>query len=409
MKLIFFNTTYAPDIAGGAEITLQQLVEALAMKGHEVRVVCLGRLAGVHHDVVNGVTVTRIGVPGMYFPVLREDPPSALHRMLWHWKDRDNPAVGQVISRLVRDFKPDLGCCHNLSGLSIAVWKCLEDAGVSVVQVLHDQYLLCPKTTMVSRGAVCEKQCIACRVLRREHPAKSNAVDAVIGVSRYIVDRFVDAGYFGSTKKRAVIHNVRRAELFSAGERCSAGSLRIGFIGSLTPIKGIERLLQAFTAATVDGGCSLVIAGRGDESYVARLKTTYPDPRIVWLGYTTPADFFSKIDILVVPSIWNDTFPGVVFEAFGFGIPVIGSRRGGIPEMIDDGVNGFLFEPHQEGQLEALLERVSGDRGALEALAQGAICSAGKYQNMDQWVANYEELFVSLADGRTGNAVQRLA
>jgi glycosyltransferase involved in cell wall biosynthesis len=60
----------------------------------------------------------------------------------------------------------------------------------------------------------------------------------------------------------------------------------------------------------------------------------------------------------VVPSIWNDPLPRVVFEAFSAGVPVVGSRIGGIPEMINEGQNGFLFEPHDSRELAGILSRI---------------------------------------------------
>ena len=61
---------------------------------------------------------------------------------------------------------------------------------------------------------------------------------------------------------------------------------------------------------------------------------TKADKRIRWLGFVNQAQFFQEIDILVVPSIWHDTAPLVILEAYSHGIPVLGSNRGGIPELI---------------------------------------------------------------------------
>jgi len=74
-----------------------------------------------------------------------------------------------------------------------------------------------------------------------------------------------------------------------------------------------------------------------------------------------PEDFLPEIDVLVVPSVWDEPLPTVVVEAFTHGVPVIGSRRGGIPELIEDGRTGLLFDPAQPGSLEAALGRFIDD------------------------------------------------
>ena len=60
---------------------------------------------------------------------------------------------------------------------------------------------------------------------------------------------------------------------------------------------------------------------------------------------------FDSFDVLVVPSIWLENSPLVVHEAFMFGVPVIGSRIGGTADLIQDGINGFLYEPEWPGNL----------------------------------------------------------
>lgn len=402
MKIIYFNTLYAPNIGGGAEVTLQQQVESLHGNGHQVLVVCLGPEKGIVRDTVNGVSVVRLGLPNMYFPLLGERRPPTVQRLLWHWRDQDNAETAKQLASIIDDFAPDVASCHNLAGLSISIWHLLVSHNVPIVQVLHDQYLLCPKTTMVKDGNVCQQQCMDCRILRRNHAVKSNSVDVVVGVSKYIVEKMRAAGYFGSSVT-LVINNVRRADLWS-GELIArpraADRLTFGFIGGITPIKGIERLLEAFIGASLGDHCQLVIAGRGEGQYVAELQSKYVDTRIVWLGYAKPVDFFSKIDVLVVPSIWHDTFPGVVFEAFGFGVPVLGSNRGGIPEMIVSEVNGYLFDPEAVGELEKQLKSIATNMSIICTLSNGAIASAFKYQDTSSWVRAYENAYQKAIDKR---------
>ena len=93
----------------------------------------------------------------------------------------------------------------------------------------------------------------------------------------------------------------------------------------------------------------------GDEAYLAQLRSL-AGPNVRFLGWTSPEAFFPEIDILVLPSVWPDPQPRVTFEAFSYGVPVIGSRAGGIPEEIDEGRTGWLFDA---GSAEALAEVIA--------------------------------------------------
>jgi glycosyltransferase involved in cell wall biosynthesis len=93
--------------------------------------------------------------------------------------------------------------------------------------------------------------------------------------------------------------------------------------------------------------------------------------RVRFLGHVKPQEFFSEIDVLVVPSLWNEPMGRVVVEAYGMGVPVLGARRGGIPELIDDGVTGLLFEP-EVADVVRVLTRIADDELLRTKVARGA-------------------------------------
>ena len=122
------------------------------------------------------------------------------------------------------------------------------------------------------------------------------------------------------------------------------------------------------------------------------LRTLYRG-RIRLLGRQRPAEFYPQVDVVAVPSLWNDNLPGVVFEAFAFGKPVIGARRGGIPEMIRDGDNGWLVEPTDTGALAVLLRSLHARRDVLAAAAQAARAASAPYTDLRASVQRYEDLY----------------
>jgi glycosyltransferase involved in cell wall biosynthesis len=99
---------------------------------------------------------------------------------------------------------------------------------------------------------------------------------------------------------------------------------------------------------------------------------------IRWQGFVTPKDFFRQIDVLVVPSLWQDPAPLVVLECLTAGIPLIGSRLGGIPELMGDGT-GWLFNPGDPVALELALQNAIELRKQLSSMGACASKRAASF------------------------------
>ena len=400
MKILYINTLYAPYIGGGAEITLQTQVEGMQRAGHEVAVLTIGPEPGLHREEVNGVTIWRAGYRNLYFHH-RSAQVSPWRRVLWHLRDRYNRGMQDYVRSVVAVFRPDVASCHNLAGWSIAVWDALTELNVPIVQVLHDQYLLCPKSTMFKRGDRCASQCISCKALRTGHVRKSKQVAAVIGVSRFIREKFIANGYFESARIKASVPNARNVNLSALplGPQGHDDQVIFGYIGTLSPNKGIELLLQAFSDCS-EGNWKLRVAGTGLEEYEGSLRSKYLGARIEFLGRVDPAEFFPSVDATIVPSIWEDTLPGVVFESLIFGKPVLGSKRGGIPEMVGP-ESGILFNPSSD-EIAVALASFAKDLPTWRSRFADIQRIGRMYADESAWLARYEELFADARDRSVG-------
>jgi glycosyltransferase involved in cell wall biosynthesis len=353
-KIVFVANQYFPNVVGGAELTLQILAEALSGRGIEVVIISLSPTSCDSQDEVNGIRVYRVAVRNSYYPFGAER--SATKRFFWHLRDvYDRPMAAQV-GRILDAERPDVVSTHNLSGFSVAVWGEAKSRGMPILHTLHDYYLLCPRTSMFHRGANCRRQCALCHVLSIPKKFASRHVDSVIGVSQFVIERHLRRGLFANAKSE-VIYNARLPKVESSGfaPGRTARELRIGFIGRIEEEKGIEVLLQS-VALLPRGAWQLRVGGRAPSSaYLEKLRALYPLMEVEYLGYVAQADFFPTLDVLVVPSVWNEPLGVVVFEAMGYGVPVIGSRVGGIPEIIEGSGAGWLFEPGNVLELTALL------------------------------------------------------
>lgn len=390
MKILFLNTLYAPYIGGGAEVMLQSMVEGFKRRGHEVQVLSTGPEAGLQSESLNGVPVLRAGVRNLYWPYSgqRQGP---LRRLAWHALDRYNRGMRDVLADVLEQSEPDVVVCHNLSGWSIAVWDAIRDAGLPIVQILHDQYLTCPRSIRFNKGRHCEQQCGSCALLRRSHAKASARVDAVVGVSRYQLAALVDAGYFAQSEQYVVYNSASLAlDQVEATPAAAHRPLRFGFIGSLTPNKGVEWLIEQFQSHSLEA--SLLIAGRGDAAYVNELKASADPQRVHFVGYRKSSEFFAEIDVAVVPSIGPESFGLVALEACAHHLPVIASTRGGLVEIVQDGINGLHCSPDRPDSLGDAIRRLALDAPLRQRLAARARECVAPMLSVERMLDEYETI-----------------
>lgn len=389
MRLLLLNTLYAPHIGGGAEVMLQHMAEGLRDRGHDVQVLCTGPQAGLQHETLNSVPVLRAGLRNLYWP-FDERNHGSLQRLAWHGLDRYNRGMRKVLAQVLEEFEPDLVVCHNLSGWSISAWDAIRAAGVPIVQILHDQYLTCPRGVRFHKGRHCEQQCAPCALLRRSHAAASRDIEAVVGVSRYQLNALLNAGYFTDSQAHVVYNGSPMAQVPVAPPAGERRPLRFGFIGALTPNKGVEWLIEQFQARGDDA--SLLIAGRGDGAYVNQLKSLADPQRVHFVGYRKAAEFFTEIDVAVVPSLSPESFGLVALEACAHHLPVIASRMGGLVEIVQDEINGLLCSPDQPDSLGDAIQRLACDGALRQRLAARAREVVAPMLSVERMLDEYEAI-----------------
>lgn len=395
MKILFLNSLADTSRGSGAEQVLMQQISGLEALGHTCTLLATSPSGRLHRTQSGGV-VTWLSGPGNTYWPHDGAPRGALSRMLWHGIDSYNPIMRRAVHTVALREKPDLACVHNLSGLSVAAWSALTRLHIPIVQVLHDYYLICPKATMFRDGRNCAAQCVGCRMLRLPHRALSRHLSAVVGVSQHVLDAHTALGYFDGVVRRLVIHNARDFGASAAPTRsadATGKALRFGYIGRLDPAKGLDCLLTEFAAAALPDA-QLWIAGRGRGEYEALLRQRAASMAGVrLLGHVPAESFYQQVDVVVVPSLWNEPLGGVVFEAMSHGIPVIASKRGGIPEMVHHESNGLLIEPHEQGQIAGAMRRLASEPGLREAMRARTKATARPYLDVARWARLYAELF----------------
>jgi glycosyltransferase involved in cell wall biosynthesis len=387
MKILYLNNLYDPYIKGGAEISLQLLVKGMQKRGLEVVVVSYYPEKEMSKEEVNHVPVYRVPLHNIYWPYADQKPSTPM-RLAWHFQDRDNKMMASTLTAILKQEKPDVVSCHNLAGWSAAVWKSIAACGIPVVQVLHDLYLLCANSNMYKNDHPCKSQCISCKVLRLGHPAKSAKVDAVVGISKSILDTFLAAGYF-SNAHSSIIHNTRNIpNLSSPKHRLHGEKLKIGYLGTLSKIKGVEWLLNEFGRLEIDA--ELYLAGKGQEDYEKQLRLMSQDPRIKWMGHMDSAQFLESIDVLVVPSLWAEPLGMVAIEALAHHVPVIANKSGGLQETILERVNGLFCHADQPESLGNAILEIFQNPALYNKLSAAARDSVAEILDAERLLTAYE-------------------
>lgn len=389
MKILYVNSLYSPLIKGGAEISLQLIVEGMKSLGHEVVVASLHPEDTILADLVNGVKVIRVPLKNDYWPY-QDTQTSKLTRLAWHIRDRRNQAMGETIRKILQEERPDVVSCHNLAGWSIAVWDQIHVAGIPIIQVLHDFYLLCPNSNMNRGGSPCETQCVSCHLLRSDHPKTSSHISAVVGISQSILNRFVSAGYFSNANQQ-VIYNVRTApESSSPRVRESGQKLVLGYLGTISQVKGVEWLIRQFQNLTIPA--TLKIAGKGDEKVMEEFNTLAGGHEIEFVGYVNSNDFLKEVDLLVVPSLWEEPLGMVAIEALANHVPVITSGKGGLSESVKHEHNGLICPPEQPDSLSQAIARLFNDPSLYNRLSANARDSVSHLLDSDRLISQYNQV-----------------
>jgi len=320
----------------------------------------------------------------------------------------------KVARRLVEKERPDLVHLHIYYGqMTASILGEFKARGIPVVQTLHEYKLICPIATMLRNGRVCDACCSGSFWKAAVHRCNRGSltrsivssveaytsrglgsvrnVDHFIAVSDFVRETMIKYGV--SPGKISTVHNFIECAEFTPGN--DPGNYFIYF-GRLEEIKGIRTLLAALERV----GGKLVIAGEGDFRAEAEKLAKERHLDVEFVGFrkgTELHDLIRRSRCVLVPSEWNETFGLVILEANALGKPVIASRIGGMPEVIQDGTTGMLFESGDVTELaEAMRWMWNNPIGAIEMGRRGRKESQDKFGKQEHYrkiMSIYERAF----------------
>jgi glycosyltransferase involved in cell wall biosynthesis len=358
-RVLVLSSNYPPNIIGGGEIATKILAEGFADVGIEVRILTCSENKASYAE--GKAAITAVKSPNIYWRYLNTKPNakprSAVEKAAWHLLDNYNPGTVKVVTEAIADFKPDVVLTSILENFGAAAWLAAHRAKVPVVDIIHSYYLQCISGSRFRRGENCARLCIDCSAATLGKRYLSRYVDGVIGVSNHILQAHTSAGFFPNSKK-TYIYNPIEGQARRPRTHLRSDTPAFGYLGKLLPTKGIDELVNAFSRGDLGG--RLLVAGDGDPVFEGRLRRSANSKFVDFLGWVDPKMLFDQIDFLIFPSLWNEPFGRGVAEAMSRGIPVVGANRGGIPELISHGRDGFLYDPAIPGDLEEAVKSVLG-------------------------------------------------
>jgi glycosyltransferase involved in cell wall biosynthesis len=278
-----------------------------------------------------------------------------------------NTASARAMTALVGNTRADVVHVHNFfAALSPTILRAAHNAGAAVVLTLHNFRLFCGNSMLLRDDRPCER-CVGLPLAwpgilhgcYRGSVGQSAVVSAMSAVHRLAgtwdnhVDRYITltensrricvAGGLAASKIAVKANFTEDQHVAGTLDGPRQGAL---FVGKLTDDKGLGVIVQAWEGSSVP----LRILGVG--AWQERLKTAgfHADGQ---QPQTVVAEAMRRAEVLIVPSLWYETFGLVVIEAFAAGLPVVASNHGALADLIEDGVTGLLIRPNDAEDLRA--------------------------------------------------------
>ena len=393
---------------GGVQTYVRQIAEEQAAAGNEVTVFAMGRGEGVstHWETVDG---------GVRYLLLDYNALGVSGKRFRFFESFRNDEVAALFRKLIGPGDVDVAHVHHLLLLSGELVHLMRTWPTALVATLHDYWYLCHRIKLLfpnqadCTGPEGGRKCRNCGdPSYSEYPGKLlmpaiymsfvhrtnylrgvlGAFDRILSPSLALRQLYIESG----VPAHRVLHapfGIR--DVLYRYEYADRESRTFGYVGALIPAKGIEYLIRAFNELS-HRPVRLRIHGAGAPDYEAHLRGLVQNSNVEFAGPFDNEDLpaaLDGIDALVLPSIWKENSPVSVHEALAARVPVLASRIGGIPELVNDDVNGLLFEPRNAAAIRRAVERVLDNPRLLESFT----LHSGMVKSFDDHVGELTEVY----------------
>jgi glycosyltransferase involved in cell wall biosynthesis len=228
----------------------------------------------------------------------------------------------------------------------------------------------------------------------RRARAELEAADILITPSRFLRARFASFGV-PETRLFVIPHGIAPSAETSSND---TPELRVGYLAPLLHDKGIDLLVRAFRSVRNPAARLEIRGPEPDAGYARRVRRLAVHDERISIGpsiaHGDVGSFLGGLDLLVVPSRFQESFSLVTHEAFAARVPVVASDSGALPETITEGANGALFKTGSVRALRARLRELLDDPAAL-----GTLTSFPPVKTIDAHAGELAALYHALAAG----------
>jgi glycosyltransferase involved in cell wall biosynthesis len=409
LRVLVISHSHPQITKGGAEIAAHALFEAVARSDCDAWFLGCDRTSGID----------RSGNPIRQPYSSREYVYLAGEFNWFNFANRD-PNFPGAFAALLTELNPDIVHFHHYSVLGVEALAIARQVvpDAKIVLTLHEYLAIChhygqmvtrPDRTLCFEASV--QRCASCFpdvprsdfFLRRIYIQRFfSCVDQFISPSRFLAERYKTWGV--PAEKISVLENVVRPRTDAPKAKPFWGkkTLRVGFFGQISPLKGINVLLDAASLLEKRERFDIAIDVFGEHrNQPAELQEEF-QTRIAAIGKNVCLHgayepdridaLMQSVDIVVVPSIWWENSPVVIQEAFLNRRPVICSDIGGMAEKVRDGLDGFHFSVRSAVDLAALIERLADDRDLLGDIENSIRMPAGADEACQKHLALYRDI-----------------
>lgn len=386
MRILHLVHQYLPDHVGGTELYTVWLSRALQQQGHEVAV--------FHRRSADGSGLATREEEGIKIWSAWNGRFQPTNRLLSTFR---NQPLLHSFEQVIGEFQPDVVHVEHLMGLPTQLLDFLYEAQIPYVVTLWDFWWKCANAQLLTNydQTVCAGpdrffNCAKCTLARANLPQFAPAVPALALPLSWRNGRLHQA-LLQASKLIAPAHFVKqwyvehglpahKIEVLPPGLDFPAKqtapphtNFRVGYVGGLSWQKGVHVLVEAFSQ--LPETAELWLAGdlAFDPDYIKQLGQA---ERMTFLGKldrTAVWEMLAQVDVIVVPSLWYETFVFVISEAFAMGVPVIASDLGVVGERVRHGIDGLNFPPGDAQKLAEALQSLHDEPNLLASLRQNIV------------------------------------
>lgn len=375
LKICLITPLFEPWLVGGAENYVIQLAYEL-VKHHKVVVVTtVGPQVRKPNDsqIIKTIEFSPKNIESLY-KILTERSIRQSKKALWHLLDIWNLTTYKSLKKILKEEKPEIVHTNGIKGLSASTFSAIASLKIKHVHTLHDYELISRWAALFRNHKPISNFNFFDSIYIKYMKRISSKVDVVISPSNFVMNFHTKLGFFKNSKKYVIPNGINVETKLNAKESLNSEFL---FIGHITENKGPQVLVNAFKKLK-NSEAKLHIIGKGPYLEFIK-KISKDDQRIFCHGFVEKEkleEIFDRCSYVTVPSIWYENHPLVLNEVMARGLPVIASKIGGIPEIVKDGYNGFLFEPGDSSSLGDIIGKAIQDKKLFKKLSKNALTTA---------------------------------